>query len=331
MNWKNQIWIVAEHREGILAAVSLEILGKACHLARQAGKTAVGVVLGKNVDGPAQELVNHGAHLVFQLETQDSPYYQEELAVHILARLAGDQRPEIILLPSSSLGQELAAGLAARLETGLASHCVDLAINEEGILEQFIPAYGGIGKISCPVKRPQMATIGPGVFPRPAPISDPQGLILRIPVQEEEPLRAKTLSLQLDPPRGKPLEEARAVVAGGAGIAGPGDWQLIEELALLLDGAVGATRPPVDEGWVKEELMIGQSGRTVQPDFYLGIGISGELQHTVGIERAKMIVSINNDPRAHIFDQSDYGIVADYREILPLLLAKIREKKKGLS
>ena len=329
MNWKNQIWIVAEHREGILAAVSLKSWGKPATWPDKQERRRWASSWEK-CGRPSPELVNHGATWSSNWKLRP-PLLSGRTGRPHPGRLAGDQRPEIILLPSSSLGQELAAGLAARLETGLASHCVDLAINEEGILEQFIPAYGGIGKISCPVKRPQMATIGPGVFPRPAPISDPQGLILRIPVQEEEPLRAKTLSLQLDPPRGKPLEEARAVVAGGAGIAGPGDWQLIEELALLLDGAVGATRPPVDEGWVKEELMIGQSGRTVQPDFYLGIGISGELQHTVGIERAKMIVSINNDPRAPIFDQSDYGIVADYREILPLLLAKIREKKKGLS
>jgi electron transfer flavoprotein alpha subunit len=331
MKWKNQIWVMAEHREGKLAGVSLEILGKACALARQSENTTVGIILGKKTDLPAEELVNHGADLVYQVETPAWPFYQEELAASLLASLAGKFQPEIILLASTSLGQELASSVAARLETGLSSHCVDLVINEKGILEQFIPAYGGIGKITCPVKRPQMATIGPGVFPRPAPVSNPEGLILKITIQEKEPLRAETLSLELDPPRGKPLQEARAIVAGGAGVTGPEDWKLIEELALLLDGAVGATRPPVDEGWVKEELMIGQSGRTVQPDFYLCLGISGELQHTVGIERAKMIIAINSDPRAPIFEQSDYGIVADYKEILPLLVEKIRGKKRGLS
>lgn len=323
-----QVWVVAEHRDGKLLNVSLELLGKAKELARQIDGVPAAVVLGDKTGEMVRQLISHGADLVYQGESPQLATYQGELAASVLAKLAQERQPEIVLVGCTALGQELAASVAAKLDTGLCSHCVDLVVNEQGVLEQLIPAYGGMGKITCPVKRPQMATIGPGVFARPAADPGRSGEVVKIEIDSPAAqLGAETLSLVLEPPKGMPLEEAKAVVAGGAGIDGPEDWKLLEELARLLDGAVGATRPPVDEGWAGEEQMIGQSGRTVQPDFYLGIGISGELQHTVGIEGARMIVAINRDPKAPFFEQCDYGIVADYKDIVPLLIEKIRERK----
>lgn len=199
-------------------------------------------------------------------------------------------------------------------------------------MEHKIPAYGGLISIVCPEKRPQMATIAAGVFPNPGRDEKRAGEILPLAIPDNLPGCIQTLEVVRKEPKGMTLETASIVVAGGAGVGNSAEWQKIADLASVLHAALGCTRPAVDEGWAGLETMIGQSGKMVNPKVYIGLGLSGELQHMVGIVGAQMMVAINNDAKAPVFDQVDYGIVDDCREFVPVLIKKIKEyKEKQLS
>ena len=223
------------------------------------------------------------------------------------------------------MGRELAPLVAGRLKTGLTAHCIDLVLDKDLILEQRIPAYGGLLSIVCPEKRPQMATVTKGVFPTPEPDDSRTAETVMIDIPTRLPGRIKTLEIIRQEPEGVPLETATTIVAGGAGAGDKEGWNTISELAAALNAALGSTRPAVDEGWTELETMIGQSGKMVSPEVYIGVGLSGEQQHMVGIVGARAMIAINNDAKSPIFEQVDYGIVDDCREFLPVLIRKIKE------
>jgi electron transfer flavoprotein alpha subunit len=233
-----------------------------------------------------------------------------------------------MLLGSTSMGRELAPLIAARLNTGLTAHCIDLVLDENQVLEQRIPAYGGLLSIICPEKRPQMATVASGVFPKPGMDNDRTGEVVQVEIPAGANRRIEILDVVMEEQVGVPLESASVIVAGGAGAGDPDGWQQIDDLAGLLNAALGCTRPAVDEGWADLETMIGQSGKMVSPECYIGVGLSGELQHMVGIVGAQIMVAINNDAKSPVFEQVDYGIVDDCREFIPVLIEKIREYKE---
>jgi electron transfer flavoprotein alpha subunit len=223
------------------------------------------------------------------------------------------------------MGRELAPLVAARLETGLTAHCIDLVLDENGILQQKVPAYGGLISIVCPEARPQMATVAKGVFPTPLPDGARAGKIVSLDVPDHLPQRVQTVEIIREEPEGVPLESAAVVVAGGAGAGNRAGWGMIADLACALNAALGSTRPAVDEGWIELETMIGQSGKMVSPEVYIGVGLSGEQQHMVGITNARVMVTINNDEKAPIFEQVDLGIVDDCREFIPVFIKKVKE------
>ncbi len=223
------------------------------------------------------------------------------------------------------MGRELAPLVAARLKTGLSAHCIDLVIDENRTLEQRIPAYGGLISIICPERRPQMATVAKGVFMTPEPDENRSGEIVEIGVPKIDSDRIRTLEVVREEPEGVPLESAEIVVAGGAGAGDLEGWKQIADLADSLNAALGCTRPAVDEGWADLETMIGQSGKMINPELYIGVGLSGEQQHMVGITDAQIMVAINSDDKSPVFDQVDYGIVDDCCEFLPELIKKIKE------
>jgi electron transfer flavoprotein alpha subunit len=242
----------------------------------------------------------------------------------MIVRLANEQRPEIILLGSTFMGRELAPLVAARLQTGLTAHCIDLVLDDNQILEQRIPAYGGMISITCPEKRPQMATVAKAVFPVPDLDEERVGEIVPLEVPGDVPGRVETLEVVVEKGEGVELESASIIVAAGVGVGSQEGWDEVAALATTLNAGLGATRPAVDEGWVEIAQMIGQSGKMVSPELYIGVGLSGELQHMVGISGAKLMVAINNDARAPVFEQVDIGIVDDCREFVPALVEKIR-------
>jgi electron transfer flavoprotein alpha subunit len=324
-----EVWVVAEQRAGVLHDVGLELLGKARELVDQTGGRVSALLLGYEVKELIGELVSHGADRVFVADDPRLEPYRMMPYLSILDAACRTHDPDIVLLGSSSMGVELAPRLAARLETGLSAHCIDLQLDDDGKLLQMVPGWGGgvIATIKCPDHRPQMATVMPGVMKK-SPGYAGEEEIVNLEVGDDLDVSGpKVLEVWTGEPEGMPLEQAEVVVAGGWGIGGKDGWALLEELASLLGGAVGATRPPLDEGWAEEGQMIGQSGKTIRPRFYIGAGISGVMHHVVGMDEADFVVAINTDPNAPLFEVSDLAIVADYKTILPPLIEEIKLRR----
>ena len=324
-NTRGPVWVIAEQIDGRIRAVSFQLTGQARKLAAELGTRVEVVLLGHGMDDQARRLFAAGADKVYLGDAPELAIYQPEAFSEIIVKLAQERQPEILLVGSTSMGRELAPLVAARLKTGLTAHCIDLALDENNILEQIIPAYGGLISITCPERRPQMATIAKGVFPQPELDESRTGEIVPVDAPDDLPGRIQTLEVVREEPEGVPLESASIVVAGGAGAGGMEGWREIADLAASLNAALGSPRPAVDAGWVGLETMIGQSGKMVGPELYIGVGLSGELQHMVGIVGAQVMVAINNNPKSPVFEQVDYGIVDDCREFVPVLIDKIKE------
>jgi electron transfer flavoprotein alpha subunit len=324
------VWVFAEQRSGELHEVSLELLGKARELADQANQEVIGVLLGHEVKSLAQNLINYGADSVLLADDAHLENYRLLPYALVLESLIKTYQPEILLMGATALGVELAPRVAAKVRTGLSAHCIDLKLDNKGRLLQVVPGWGGgvIATISCPDHRPQMATVMPGTMKAQSPL-ERTGEVREIEVNRpKSDMGPEVLEVKREKPEELPLEKADVVIAGGWGIGSEENWKMIEELASVLGGAVGATRPPVDEGWIEEGQMIGQSGKTVRPTLYIGIGISGVMHHVVGMDQSKHIITINSDPNAEIFETSDVIVVEDFKKIVPKLTEGLKAKLK---
>ncbi len=327
---KKELWIYAEvDGEGLLDA-GLELLGKGRELADKGEMALAAVLVGHDVRSLCQSLIDHGADRVYVCESQvfsDIYLFAEAEALCRMVRLYG---PDILLFGATAFGMQLAPRVAASVGTGLSAHCIELDVDENGGLRQIVPGFGGniMATITCPFHRPQMATIQPGVFPKPQ-VKTWQGEVVEVPFEIEIPPEwPRIVEIHEEVSKEAPLKSADVVVAGGWGIGDQEGWKLLEDLASLLGGAVGATRPAVDEGWAEHEQMVGQSGITIRPKFYIGAGISGAMHHMVGINEAGVILAINNDSKAPIFKMSDVAVEGDFRSIIPCLIEKIEERRQ---
>jgi electron transfer flavoprotein alpha subunit len=321
------VWAVAEVDGGAIAPVSYELLGAARDLADLLAVRAEAVLVGKEVGGLAEELGWRGADTVYVVEDDRLGQYHMGEYAQALAGLIEERNPEIVLFGATDMGNDLAPRLAQRLDTGLLPHCTKLEVDQvERILLGTRPAYSGELMVTsvCPDKRPQMATVRPGaVLPFPPDPSRTAEVEQVRAALGEESLTVVVEDL-VEEVREPALKTARIVVAGGRGV-GPDGFQLLEELARELRAAVGASRGALDEGWVGEERWVGGAGGTpVTPDLYVACGISGALQHYLGIKDARFIVAINTDPDAPIFKFADLGIVGDVHEVVPALLDELR-------
>ena len=323
-NEMQSIWVIADLLDGVISPVTFQLLGRARKLADTLSKKVACVNLGDDIKKLADCLIESGADIVYKAQSPDVTFYQQSIYKDTLVALAREKQPDMIFLGSTSVGRELAPLIAAELETGLSAHCIDLCLDDDGLLEQKIPAYGGLMTIICPEKKPQMATCAQGVFPTPEPDKNRQGIIIDISICNENAQKIQTLEIVQEPLEGLSIETASSVVAGGAGAQDKEGWELIKEFSQTLNAALGCTRPAVDEGWAELDTMIGQSGKMVSPDLYVGVGLSGELQHMVGIMDAKLMFAINNDKKSPVFEQVDYGIVDDCKAFLPILIEKIK-------
>jgi electron transfer flavoprotein alpha subunit len=326
---KREVWIFGEHRDGVLQEVTLEILTKAREIADKLKGPLSAVLIGNGLSRMVKELIDFGADTVHLIEHPYPFFYPSRKMVDILCEWVGEYRPDIFLFGATSLGSELAPKVAARLKTGLSAHCLDLGIDEKGHLLQIVPAFGGgvLATITCPEGRPQMATIKPGVM-KIGEKGERSGNILKRMIVPESESDIGLIEILREEVAEIPLEKAEVVIAGGWGVTGKEEWERLEQLSVLLKGAVGATRPAVDEGWAKDSQMIGQSGKTVRPKLYMGFGISGMMHHMVGIQDSDFVIAVNSDPNAEIFKMCDFGVVGDLREILPHLIEEIRKKMK---
>jgi electron transfer flavoprotein alpha subunit len=324
---ESRIWVFVEQRHGRVAEVGLELLSKAIELGAPLEWKVAAVLIGSGLTSLAERILSYG---VDEVLVADDPLLADYCSQSYVKAIEGSLRkfqPDIFLLGATAMGTDFGPRLAARLRTGLSAHCIDLEITAEGHLMSVVPGWGGniMARVCCLCTQPQMATVMPGVFGLTADCP-PKGKIIRIdPAISREDVTYRVLDIKHEEESGTGLQSAQTVVAGGWGIGNKSDWHYVEELSSALNGAVGATRPSVDEGWAGEKQMIGQSGITVRPKLYIGVGISGHMHHLVGIKEADLMVAINSDPNAAIFQHCDLGVVGDFREILPPLITAIKK------
>lgn len=324
------IWVFVEQRQGRAAPVSWQLLGQAVRLSGELGDgTPVGaVVLGHNVRHLAAEAIAYGADVVYLIDDPVLALYRTDPYAHGVVKLVREHKPEIFLFGSDNLGRDLAGAVATDLPTGLTADATILAIEPETrILGGSRPDFGGklMSTILCKRHRPQMATVRPGVFDVPKPDRQRKGRIVEAELGlSEEDVPTKVVGFI--PEEHVDLSSAQIIVSGGRGLGGPKPFELLQDLADVLGGQVGASRAAVMAGWISYDHQVGQTGQTVKPKLYVACGISGQVQHLVGMQDAEVILAINKDPNAPIFKVATYGIVGDLFEVVPALTRVLRER-----
>jgi len=322
--------VIAEQNEGTLHPVTLELLGKARELADQRKTDVSAILLGDSVRALAKGLVRHGADRVFVAEAGFLKYYRTLPYERIISKIIESRQPEVVLTGATTFGRDLAPRIANRFRTGLTADCTGLEMSDEGLLLQTRPAFGGnvMATITTPGHRPQMATVRSGVMTAVS-LPEKTGEIIPVTVVEEEQDRlVEVLQRVKKKQKGVLLEKAEVIVAGGRGIGDPKNFAMLEELAALFSGQVGASRAVVDLGWIDHGRQVGQTGKTVKPRVYIACGISGAVQHLAGMQNSDIIIAINKDPRAPIFQTAHYGLVGDVHKIIPEWIDQLRTNAK---
>ena len=325
------IMVFAECRHGILAPVTHELLGIGRKLADQRGAGLAVVVLGEGLDRYAPALIASGADTVLLVQHKALAQFQEDIYARLLARIIRERKPEVVLAGATAIGCSVVPYVATLLGTGLTADCTGLSIREEdGLLLQTRPAFGGniMATIECPNTRPQMATVRPKVMTPAEPDPSRKGEVLQIVPADDEVQSAATILESVQSAGDQVnIQEVEALVAGGRGLGSEKGFALLRELADELNASVAASRAAVDAGWIPYPHQVGQTGKTVCPKLYVACGISGAVQHTVGMQSSKVVVAINRDPEAPIFNVASYGLVGDLYEIIPELTRQLREAK----
>lgn len=322
------VWIFAEQRQGRLAGVAFELLGEGRRLADKLGVGLSAVLFGHDVKTAAAELFAYGADTVFLADDPSLGGFTDDLYGALLTQLVRDHKPEIVLCGATALGRSFFPKVAHALNTGLTADCTGLDIRaSDRLLLQTRPAFGGniMATILCPHRRPQMATVRPKVMRRGLYEEGRSGELVEVDLASKHIVtRTNLLQIVEDLSEKVNLAEADVIVCGGRGLGDARHFDLVRELADLLGGAVGATRGAVDADWIPYSHQIGQTGKTVSPKLYIACGVSGAVQHLVGMQSSDVIVAINNDPKAPIFDVANYGLVGDLFQIVPALISRLK-------
>jgi len=309
------------------AGVTLELLGLGGRLARGLDEQLKVVLLGSDIEGTAAELTQYGADKVYLADDPALGSYNPETYLSLLQAVCEDERPRVFLAGHTPVGQDLAPRLAFSLGTGLVTDCVGLELGDSSRLLCTKPTYGGNAlAVFASDTMPQMATVRSRVGEAPSPDPSRGGEVIKLDAGAyARPSRMEVAGQVKEEAAGVKLEEARVVVSGGRGMGGPEGFSQLEEMAQLLGGAVGASRPPCDSGWTPPTSQVGITGKIVAPDLYIAVAISGSSQHLSGMSDSRHIVAINKDPEAYIFKVVDYGAVGDWRQVLPAFAGKLRE------
>lgn len=328
------VWVYIEQFEGKVRNVGHELLGEGRKLAEAMGQELAAVVIGQGVDHLARDMFASGADKVYVIEGAEYKHYSTDAYTTALTDLINTYKPSVILMGATNDGRDLGPRVACRVGTGLTADCTSLGIDEEtGLVAWTRPAFGGniMATILCPNHRPQMGTVRPNVFKRPAQDMSRSGEVVHVVSKvKAEAIRTKLIEvLSLSDTASCNLEEAQFIVSGGRGMGKPENFALIEELANVLGGAVGASRAAVDAGWKPAIHQVGQTGKTVAPKVYIACGISGAIQHLAGMSTSDIIIAINKDADAPIFKSADFGIVGDVLEVLPILIEELKKIKQA--
>ena len=325
------VWVFVEQTDRGPARVSLELLGKGRELADKLNVELSAFIVGESVKEVAEDLIFYGADRVLVADDPLLRDYRTEVYARIISEEVKKEKPEVLIIGATPIGRDLAPRLSFRLNAGCTADCTGLDIDGENRL--FVstrPAFGGnvMATIICPEHRPQMATVRPGVMALPEKNRSRTGRIIPLDLQVGgEDLKVDILESVKAKSEGVDVQEADRIVAVGVGAGDQETVDRIKELAELLDAELGATRLAVEAGWISHDHQIGQTGKTIRPDLYMGLGISGAVQHTAGMSGSKIIIAINSDPNAEIFKIADYGIVGDIQDLVPALIAELKALK----
>jgi len=322
------VLIVGDTSGGVLGSTTLELLAAGQGVASDLGEELSVALLGDTLDAAAQQAIAHGAQKVYAVNHPLLANYQVDLYLAALEALCKEISPRVVLVARTNEGRELAPRLAFRLGVGLAQDCLEVSVDaaEKRLLANR-PVYGGnaIAVVSCD-QTPQIAAIRPKAYEPAKADSSRQGEVVSFPVElDASQARTQVVDTVIEEAEGVKLEDAHIVVSGGRGLGGPEPFAHLEELAKIMGGTVGASRAAVDSGWVPSSYQVGLTGKTITPDLYITVAISGASQHMAGCSGAKVIVAINKDAGANIFKEARYGVVGDWETVLPALTAAVRE------
>ena len=326
------VYVFIQQVEGVTAPVSFELLGKAKELAKALNTTVSAVLCGYNVASLADELGEYGADTVVLIDDPALSEYTTEPYAQAMFGVIDYFKPEIVLYGATTIGRDLAPRVSARVHTGLTADCTRLEIDPEtGRLLMTRPAFGGnlMATIICPDFRPQMATVRPGVMQRAERVEGRRARVLPFNLKiEHNDCFVEVLDVIKKMNETVDISEAKILVSGGRGMGSKENFRMLYDLADALGGRVAASRAAVDAGWADKEMQVGQTGRTVRPKLYIAVGISGAIQHLAGMEESEVIIAINRDETAPIFNVADYGVVGDLGKVVPMLTEKIRALKE---
>ena len=324
------VYVFVQQMDNEIHNVSYELIGKGKELAQTLGTEVTAVLLGYKVKELCPKLAAYGADRVVLVEDPALEIYMTEPYTKVLACVVEKYKPEVFLYGATAIGRDLAPRVSARVHTGLTADCTGLDIQEQtNCLMMTRPAFGGniMATILCPEHRPQMATVRPGVMQRIAPLADAKCQIEDFSVAGlAQSKNVEILEVVKKADSKMDIQDAKVLVSGGRGMGCPENFAMLDSLAKALGGTVSSSRAGVDAGWVEKSRQVGQTGKTVRPDLYIACGISGAVQHVVGMEDSGVIVAINKDPSAPIFEIADFGIVGDALKILPQLAGRVKEK-----
>jgi electron transfer flavoprotein alpha subunit len=333
------VYVFAQQVDNQISSIAFELLGKAKDLAKDLNTEVTAMLLGSGIKGLADQLAEYGADKVIVVDDPELKEYRTEPYAHALASIINKYKPEIVLVGATAIGRDLGPRVSARVATGLTADCTVLEIGDfplqavpgqEQLHNQLLmtrPAFGGntIATIACPYNRPQMATVRAGVMQKITPVKGAKAVVEEFnPGFTPDNKYVEILEVVKSVVDTVDIMDAKILVSGGRGVGSPENFKLLEDLAEVLGGTVSCSRAVVDSGWKPKDLQVGQTGKTVRPNVYFAIGISGAIQHVAGMEESDIIIAINKDADAPIFDVADYGIVGDLNKIVPKLTEALK-------
>ncbi len=326
------VLVYIEQRFGEIQNVSLELLGKGRKIADELGVDVIAALVGKDVEKHGKLLVEYGADKVLILENDALELYSTEPYTQAMVTAVKEVKPEIVLFGATSIGRDLAPRVSARLETGLTADCTSLEVSEDRMLLMTRPAFGGniMATIISPDHRPQMSTVRPGVMTKMDREIGRFGEIVKMPIEIVRNNKfVEILSFEKETEEKQDIQEATVLISGGRGVGSAENFNMLYDLADTLGGLVSASRAAVDSGWMDHDRQVGQTGKTVRPNVYFACGISGAIQHVAGMEEAELIIAVNKDKGAKIFEVADLGVVGDVHKVLPYVIDEINRINAG--